>query len=52
MFGIGVKLSAFEAPDAIDEVDLSEAIDDALGAIAEITGVDFIAATAETDSEA
>lgn len=45
LFGIGVKLSVVEDHSAVDEVDLQEAIDDALRAIANMTNVDFIGAT-------
>ena len=45
LFGIGVKLSVVEGQDDIGEVDLAESIDDARQAIAELTGVDFAAAT-------
>jgi len=45
LFGVGVKLSVSEDRSAVDQVDLAEAIDDARQAIADLTGVDFIAAT-------
>ena len=49
LFGIGVKLSVTEDRSAVDQVDLAEAVDDARQAIADLTGVDFIAATGEIE---
>ena len=49
MFGIGVKLSAWEDEDHIDDVELAAVIDSVRRDLRSLTGVDFIAATGKVE---